>query len=560
MTEHQLTENQLARLLEVGRSLVSELDLETLLGQILETARDLTQARYAALGILDEDKSGLQRFLNRGVDDETRRSIGPLPQGRGVLGELIRNPAPLRLANVGDHPRSYGFPPGHPPMNSFVGVPIRVRGESFGNLYLTEKSGGREFNEGDEALLVILADWAAVAIDNARIHERSEQQRSEQQRTVQALEASASLSRVDAVETGSEWLLGQIVKRGRALLECRSMVAITDAGGGMRVAAAAGEDSSDLEGRRLDGEHALLVGADREARVQHVHGGQSSLHVDLGLAPRVSMVAQMSLGGRSQGFLLAVDPIDREDFSEGDAFAFESFAGSAATSLSTAKGVERDRQRRSIDAAEQERRRWARELHDDTLQDLGALKVIAESALQSDDLQAVRKAVATGAEQLEHTIIGLESLINELRPASLDELGTAAAIETLVARVNARTDMEATAEVDLAYERGDAAGRPDPALEATVYRVVQEALNNATKHSQGSRATIAVHETGDQIEIEVADDGVGFEPNGAGANRFGLHGMRERVEIANGEVSIDSAPGRGTRVRVTLPVEPRPEG
>ncbi len=138
----ELTDERLEQLLEVGRSIVSELDLETLLTRVLDAARDLTGARYAALGIMNADKTGLERFLNSGIDNETRHQIGPLPRGRGVLGELIRNPHPLRLPDVGAHPRSYGFPPNHPEMRSFLGTPVLVRGDAWGNLYLTEKDGG----------------------------------------------------------------------------------------------------------------------------------------------------------------------------------------------------------------------------------------------------------------------------------------------------------------------------------------------------------------------------------------------------------------------------------
>ena len=169
--EPRLTEEQLRRLLEVGRALVAELDVEAVLRRIIETARDLTQARYAALGILDEQKRELERFVYVGIDEETRRVIGPLPRGRGVLGELIRNPTPLRLPDVTQHERSYGFPPGHPPMKTFLGVPISIRGEAFGNLYLTDKAGGAEFDESDEESALVLSEWAAIAIDNARLYD-----------------------------------------------------------------------------------------------------------------------------------------------------------------------------------------------------------------------------------------------------------------------------------------------------------------------------------------------------------------------------------------------------
>ena len=163
-------EDRFTRLIEIGSTLLSELDLEAVLLAVVEAARELTGAEYAALGVLDRERSELERFIYLGIDDETKREIGNLPRGRGVLGELIREPAPLRLRDVNEHPHAYGYPPGHPPMHSFLGVPIRVRGETFGNLYMTEKQGADEFDEGDEKAALTLATWAGVAIENARLY------------------------------------------------------------------------------------------------------------------------------------------------------------------------------------------------------------------------------------------------------------------------------------------------------------------------------------------------------------------------------------------------------
>jgi GAF domain-containing protein len=162
-------EERFRRLLDVGSHLLSELDLEVVLKSVAEAARELTGARYAALGVLDRERRELERFINVGIDEEARREIGNLPRGRGVLGELIREPAPLRLRDVNAHPHAYGFPPGHPPMHSFLGVPIAVRGEIYGNLYMTEKQGAAEFDESDEEAAITLAGWAGIAIENARL-------------------------------------------------------------------------------------------------------------------------------------------------------------------------------------------------------------------------------------------------------------------------------------------------------------------------------------------------------------------------------------------------------
>lgn len=166
--EAHLDEHALRRLLRAGRYLVSDLDLDSLLGRVLETAVEITGARYAALGVLNEDRSGLASFIYRGIDEQSRGRIGDLPTGRGVLGVLIDDPKPLRLAEVSAHPDSFGFPEGHPQMHGFLGVPIVIHGEPWGNLYLTEKAGSAPFDEADEAVIVVLAEWAAIAIGNAR--------------------------------------------------------------------------------------------------------------------------------------------------------------------------------------------------------------------------------------------------------------------------------------------------------------------------------------------------------------------------------------------------------
>jgi signal transduction histidine kinase len=550
----ELNEAQLRKLLGVGRALVSELDIESLLDQILDTARELTDARYAALGILDSAKAKLERFLHQGIDEETRRGIGPLPQGRGVLGELIRHPEPLRLSRVGDHPRSYGFPPGHPPMDSFVGVPIQIRGEAFGNIYLTEKRGGADFDARDEAMLVILADWAAVAIDNARVYEQSEERRAELERAVQALEATVSLAQIGAVQEDIEDLFELIAKRGRALVNARCMLVLAPGEAGqLRVGAAAGEVPAGLRDRELAVEHSLLVGARREGTVQHLHGGRSSLFDDLETEARAALVMHMEHRGHSQGFLVALDAAGRLDFGPDDELVFTSFASSAANSLGIARDVERDRLRLSIEASEQERRRWAMELHDETLQELGALKVMQEGALGRGDPETMRKSLTSASSQLERTIASLESLINELRPAALDELGIAAAIETLVDRVSARGEIAGEVRVDLAHERGEEPTRLSPQIEATIYRVVQEALNNTVKHAEASCARVTITEATGSIAVVVEDDGKGFTPGSGHADRFGLHGMRERVGLVDGEFEVVSAPGAGTRVEAHLP-------
>ncbi|MGA2007392.1 MAG: GAF domain-containing protein, partial [Solirubrobacteraceae bacterium] len=188
-----LDSRDLSRLLDAGRTLLAELDSAAVLDRILATAREITGARYAALGILDERRASLEQFLTAGIDEPTREAIGDLPRGRGVLGALIRDPQPLRLSDVSRHAQSYGFPEGHPPMRTFLGVPIVIRGAVWGNLYLTEKDEG-DFTPADQEAAMILADWAATAIENARLYQVSERRRAEQAQALRGLEAARDIS------------------------------------------------------------------------------------------------------------------------------------------------------------------------------------------------------------------------------------------------------------------------------------------------------------------------------------------------------------------------------
>src|SRR5919201_550089 len=311
MGEGRLGERELSRLLDVGRGLVSELDLESVLRQVLDVARELTAARYAALGILAEDKQELERFLYVGIDEETRRAIGPLPRGRGILGELIRQPQPLRLSQVSDHPRSYGFPSGHPPMHSFLGVPILIRGEAYGNLYLTNTEHG-EFNGADEQSVVVLAEWAAIAIHNARLYERVEDRREELERAVRGLEASTAVSRAVGAETGLERVLELAAKRARALVEARSVAILLSHDDEMYVAATAGELGQPLEALRIPTEGSVFGDVLRSGEAESLTDLSSRVRFgpdELRGSASAALLVPLGFRGRPQGVLLALDSL-----------------------------------------------------------------------------------------------------------------------------------------------------------------------------------------------------------------------------------------------------------
>jgi signal transduction histidine kinase len=534
--------------------LVTHHDLESVLIGVLEAAQDLTDARFAALGILDSEKESIERFVFLGLDDDQARRIGPLPQGLGVLGELIRGQTPMRLADLGEHPRSYGFPAEHPRMQSFVGVPVMIRGEAFGILYLTDKRDAREFELRDEHLLTVLADWAAVAIDNARLYDEADRRRSELERAVQGLEATVSLSRLGTSQGSLDWLLERIAKRGRALVESRWFVLLRSGESEedeLVAAQVAGEVPADIPEMRLPNGDAVLHGLLRGGIARRL-APTELIPSALGIS-QATILAVLDDGGHQEGFLIAVDPFARAAFSSDDQQLLTSFAASAANAIRTFGEVEKDRLRLSAQSSERERRRWARELHDETLQQLGAMKLMHEGALKRDDPDLYRRTVERAAAEFGDTIESLERLITELRPIALDELGTAAALEALVEKIGTSSDLKVDLEIDLAFDGNRDSKRHSTELETTVYRIVQEGLNNVLKHAEADSVSISVIENGDRLELTVADDGKGFV-EAHEHERFGLSGLRERVELAGGEMTIKSAPERGTTLRATLPV------
>ena len=544
----------LRRLLDIGRALTVELDQRVVLDRVLETAREITGARYAAVGILNEQRTELAQFLTSGVDEDTHRAIGELPRGRGVLGALIDQPQPLRLSDVGQHPTSYGFPVGHPAMRSFLGVPVTIRGQVWGNLYLTEKDEG-EFTEADEEAAVILAQWASIAIENARLYETSERRRQQSEQSARDLEATRDVAVAIGGEIALEHVLELIVKRGRALVGAKSLVIMLRDGDELVVQTSAGH-AKEMRGVRLP-ITGSTSGQVLERRVaERITDVASRLRIapsEFGVAdPQTALLVPMLYRGSALGILAAFDRCDDgELFSEDDEQTLRMFASSAATAVALAQSVAADRLRSSLASAEGERRRWARELHDETLQGLAGLRMLISAALRRADPDQHEQTMRTAMEHIEREIENLRTIITELRPAALDELGLKIAIEALLDRHRELNGLEISSELTLP-DPANGAARLDGDLESTVYRLVQEALTNVTKHAEANTVQVAVGESDGELQVEVQDDGNGFDPDAA-SQGFGLEGMRERVSLAGGTLSI--TPGeRGTLVRARLPI------
>lgn len=546
-----LDQDRMRCLLEVGRALLAELDFDAVLDKVLQTARDLTGARYAALGVLNAERTELERFITLGIDDDACRAIGDLPRGRGVLGVLIDQPQPLRLSDVGQHPSSYGFPAGHPPMRTFLGVPIVIRGQAWGNLYLTEKPGG-DFDQADEEAAVVLAEWAAIAIENARLYLISESRRVELEKALRGFEATRDIAVAIGGETDLERVLELIVKRGRALVQARSVIILLCEDADLVLVASAGH-AKDAKGARIPISESTSGQVMLRRRPERVSDAPARLRIaprELGVPDAHSaLLVPLIYRDTPVGVLTAFDHgQDGEAFSDEDEQVLRTFAASAATAVAMAQSVQEDRLRHSLASADAERRRWARELHDQTLQSLGGLRVLLSSALrQGTTEQAVPQAIG----HLEDEIANLRAIINELRPAALDDLGLAAAIDALLDRHRNQDHLAIDAELAI----------PDPQtgqprltadLETTVYRLLQEALTNVVKHSGARHVRVAVIIDTGAVSLEVHDDGTGF-PVDAQTSGFGLTGMRERVSLASGTLQIDSGEN-GTRVHARLPL------
>jgi signal transduction histidine kinase len=547
-------DTNLRRLLEAGRTLVGELDPETVLQRVLEEACAITGAKYAALGVLDEDRTALERFLTRGINQATHRAIGDLPRGRGVLGVLIDDPRPLRLANVGAHPQSYGFPAGHPVMRTFLGVPILIRGRAWGNLYLTEKADGGEFTEDDEAAAVVLADWAGTAIENARLHEHSERRRQEAERALRGLEAARDIADAVGGMPDLDRVLELIAKRGRALVGARTVLIMLREGDELVVTASAGH-ASEAIGRRIplaSSTSGQVLARGRPERIRDVAVEMRIAVQWLGVPEAgAALLVPMLHHDMGIGLLAAFDRGDEGgEFLPGDEQLLRTFAASAANAVALNRSVTADRLQSAIAAADAERGRWARELHDQTLQALGGLRVLLASALRREDPDTKEQAIRQAIEDIELEIGNLRGIITDLRPSLLDDLGLIPAIESLLDR-RREAGLKITSDLELP-DRGQAERVFAPELETTVYRLIQEALTNVVKHANADTVRVLVRASDVELVVEIEDDGRGFDPE-AKTQGFGLAGIRERVYLAGGRLEVRSGDD-GTVVRAHLPV------
>ena len=530
-------------LLESALILASDLSLPVVLQRIIELAVRLTGARYGALGVLWSDGS-IRDFITTGITPEQRQAIGPLPHGEGILGVLIRDARPLRLQRLADDPRSVGFPKNHPPMQSFLGAPVKARGKVFGNIYLTEKQGAAEFDVEDQTALEVLATQAGVAIENARLYE-------EARRRGQWLDAVREIS--SAILAGAEidGVLQTIARRARELVDAATATIVSPA---------AGTQGGSLEVKVADGAHAAeLVGlaVPKEGSVAGdvIQSGRATVLSDASRDERTyqPMVALGNMGpmvlvplvlrGQPFGTLAVANPVGGAAFDDEAVRLVATFADQASVALEYGR-AQRELNRLSV---LDDRERIGRELHDGVIQSLFSVGMgLQATAARSGDPE-VQSRVEAAIGEIDRAIRDLRNYIFGLRPGILADRQLEQALEDLAREFEEKTSVTTVTDID-----GTVAAELAPRA-ADLVQLTREALSNVGKHAQATTCRVSLHHEGDQAILEIDDDGRGFDPAAPHAG-LGLRNLNERGVAIGGRVTVESKAGEGTTVRFAIPI------
>ncbi|WP_406005172.1 GAF domain-containing protein [Streptomyces sp. NBC_00637] len=538
------TRDRVHSLLEAVLSVGRELDLEQALHRIVEAAAVLVDAEYAALGVIGPDGKRLSAFHTVGVSEEQIAAIGPYPEGHGILGELIRHPEPLRLAKISDHPASYGFPAHHPPMSTFLGVPIRVREQVFGNLYLTEKRGGAQFDEEDVSVTLTLAVAAGVAIDNARLYEESRLRE-------RWLRANAEITH--SLMSGNEpaEVLAMIAERageitGSALAAVALPMQDTAS---LAVEIAVGVDSEAHRGLVLPMDRSLMgLAFAGEAPVTSedvAHDERISLEPPRfgGLGPAVAVPIGTGEAG-ARGVVLLAREAGRPGFTVTETETLQSFAAQAAIAMELAER----RQDAAAVAVLMDRDRIARDLHDLAIQRLFATGMTLQSAGRFIEHEEAAERVVRAVDDLDETIKIIRSTIfglrtregareAGLRARAVRIVGEAAPVLGFAPSVR----MEGLLDTDVPREIAD-----------HLVAVLSEALTNIARHAHADRADVLLATDGREIRLSVTDNGVGIPADG---RRSGLRNMAERAEQLGGGLELAEPKGGGTALVWRVPAQ-----
>ena len=537
---HDLRDAQqrLGGLLQANRAIVANLDLPTVLRRIVESAVALAHAQYGALGVISPEGAGLDEFIHVGLDAATVQQIGHLPEGKGLLGLLIEQPHAIRLDDLAAHERSVGFPAHHPPMRGFLGVPIRVREEVFGNLYLT-RNDGETFTAQDEDIVEALAATAGIAIENARLFAESEHRQ-------EWLAESADITR--RVLAGDQGALQLIAGTVRSLADADLVTLVLPEDGQLVVAVADGQHAEELDGTRYPQEGTLsdlvmdtaepvrLADAEETGRV----GGRT-----IYLAGRVQVgpVMVLPLIGRQEvrGSLVVCRGRGRRPFSQVDMEMATTFSNHASTALELAE-ARRDQERVLL---LEDRARIARDLHDHVIQQLFAAGLMVQATTAHLDSERDVATLADVVSSLDEAIKQIRISIFQLQPAS--GTGIRSAVLDVVGEVRPALGFDPQLDLD-----GPLDSLSTDELIRDVTAVVREALTNVAKHADASAAQLKVHATTAQLTVTISDNGRGM---GTPSRTSGLDNMRCRAEDRHGSMVVAELPALGGTTLVwTVPI------
>jgi signal transduction histidine kinase len=540
LAEVVATRGRMQGLLDAVLAVASGVELEATLRRIVQAAVDLVDARYGALGVL-APTGGISRFIHVGLDDQTRATMGALPEGKGLLGQLILGEHPLRLSDLSRHEASVGFPPDHPSMRSFLGVPVRVGDAVFGNLYLTEKYGPEkvgtaEFTADDEVLVEALAAAAGIAVHNADLFEQSQLRQ-------RWLEASAEIRNELLSGASEEDALGLIAQRTLELTisDATAIVLGPDPHDGAFVIRAwSGTGEPGL--RRLPGRDPLLREV-VESRTAVLAATAGDFLTGAGQPAYGSTVAVPLYSHDTViGVLVALRREDRAGFEPGEVPLLTSFADQATLALELG---EKNRTQRQLDVFA-DRDRIARDLHDQVIQRLFATGLQLQSTLRRSADPAVRRRIQQSVEELDETIGQIRSAIFDLHTAGEGANGG-------LRRRLLDTAAEAAAGSGLSPSvrlAGAVDTLVSPEVGVHALAVVREAVSNAVRHGGATAITVSV-EAGDDLLIDVADNGIGIDTTAA---RSGLRNLQERAQECGGELAVHREPQGGTRLSWRVPV------
>ena len=527
--------DRLDGLLDAMLVVTSGLELDETLRTIVHTAIELVDAKYGALGVRGRDHE-LVEFIYEGIDEEMRQQIGHLPEGRGVLGVLIDDPKPIRLENISNHAASVGFPPNHPPMRTFLGVPVRIRDEVFGNLYLTEKANGQPFSEDDEVLVQALAAAAGIAIDNARLYQKSKTRQS-------WIEATRDIGTELLSGTDPARVFRLVADESRSLSGAeQTFVAVPvdpDLSAGeideLVVAATAGDGpASALNTIPVEG---TLIG---DAFVQRSPGRFDRFDLAAGeMAAGPALVLPLRATDAVAGVLVALRPAGERPFSSEELEMMAAFADQAALAWQLAST---QRQMRELSILT-DRDRIARDLHDHVIQRLFAVGLSLQGTIPRARAPEVQQ-------RLSDCVDDLQQVIQEIRTAIFDLHGSSSGTTRLRQRLDEAVAQFASSEVRTTTQFVGPLSVVDATLADHAEAVVREAVSNAIRHGKATTLSVSVT-VGDDLVIEVVDNGCGISGEITGS---GLVNLQKRAQDVGGTFAIASDAKSGTTLKWSAPL------